>query len=135
MHQNQRRTIRTTLAAAGHAPEQIAAALTWASGHKSDDVIENYNLAMSRLLYTDEQLAAGVRFDPTTPPPAKRRRGRPSAAQPLTPTERDQRHRERHDLVSIRVSRTVADALDAQAAQHGDRSRLAVIRRLLAHLE
>ena len=65
-----------------------------------------------------------------TDAPTKRPRGRPRSASPLTVAERSRRYRE--DMGTMRLPRDMLDALDAQAAQHGDRSRLAVVQRLLA---
>lgn len=51
---------------AGYGDGQIASGLAWADGQHPATILEAASLLMSRILYTDAQLAAGVRFEVTT---------------------------------------------------------------------
>lgn len=59
---NINRRIRRHIAAAGYSKEQIDAGLSYAREHGDYTAREGYILAMSRILYTDWQLADGARF-------------------------------------------------------------------------
>lgn len=62
----------------------------------------------------------------------KRPRGRPPSPNPRTAAERMADSRARRGRNTLEMPDSVAALLDAQAAHHGDRSRLAVVERLLA---
>ena len=70
-----------------------------------------------------------------TDPQPKRPRGRPRSATPLTATERDQRHRARHGLMSVRIPSDLADRLDRIVVAYGDPSRAAAIARAVHWLD
>ena len=61
----------------------------------------------------------------------KRSPGRPRKPNAPTAYQRVQASRAARQAVTLELPGAVADALDAQAALHGDRSRLAVVERLL----
>jgi hypothetical protein len=57
-----RPVIRAELAAGGYTSAQIDRAMEYAHEQGACTGLDGYVLAMSRILYTDEQLADGARF-------------------------------------------------------------------------
>ena len=55
-------TIRRHMKAAGYSNEAITSGMEWAKQQGFDGAREGYILAMSRVLYDDDQLADGGRF-------------------------------------------------------------------------
>jgi len=56
------RTVMHKLAAGGYSPMQIRDGLAYAVAEDATTVREAFILAMSRILYSDEQLADGARY-------------------------------------------------------------------------
>ena len=59
---NMNRRIRRHIAAAGYTKEQIDAGLAYTREQGEYDAREGFILAMSRILYSDEQLEDGARI-------------------------------------------------------------------------
>ncbi len=62
MNANTRRTIRRHIATAGYSADAIRRGLDYAAAEGASTAREGYILAMSRILFTDRDLASGVRF-------------------------------------------------------------------------
>lgn len=62
MNANIARTIRRHLAAAGNGADAIRTGIAYARAEGATSAREGYILAVSRILYTDEDLANGTRF-------------------------------------------------------------------------
>lgn len=62
MNANAARRICRHIAAAGYSAAQIREGICYATAQGASDAREGYILAMSRILYSPEQLEAGDRF-------------------------------------------------------------------------
>lgn len=62
MNANMARTIRRHIAAAGYSANAIRKGLDYAKSEGASSAREGYILAMSRILYSDGQIAMGDRF-------------------------------------------------------------------------